>query len=51
MRGVNGALFPTGAFVPEFHIQCRFENDPIADELPHFKGLPIEFGGSGELME
>jgi hypothetical protein len=51
VRGVNGALFPEGAFVPEFHIQCKFAKNPITDELPHFKSFPTRFGGSGELME
>jgi len=51
VRGVNGALFPEGAFLPEFHMQCEFAKGPIRDELPHFKGLPPRFGGSGELMQ
>lgn len=51
VRGVNGALFPEGAFVPEFHIQCKFAKNPIVDELSHFMSFPAKFGGSGELME
>lgn len=51
VRGVNGALFPVGAFLPEFHMQCKFSKDAIMDELPHFKSLPPRFGGSGELMQ
>jgi hypothetical protein len=51
LRGINGALFPKGTFVPAFHIQCKFAKHPINDELPHFKGLPPQFGGSGELMQ
>jgi hypothetical protein len=51
IRGVNGALFPEGAFRPEFHMQCKFAKDPIKDGLPHFKSLPPQFGGSGELMQ
>ena len=51
VRGVNGALFPEGAFVPEFHIQCKFAKNPIMDDLPHFESLPSRFGGSGELMK
>ena len=50
VRGVNGALFPEGGFTPGFHMQCRFAKGPLADDLPHFKGLPSRFGGSGELM-
>jgi len=51
VRGVNGALFPEGAFAPEFHIQCQFSKKPIMDGLLHFRGLPTKFGGCGELME
>jgi hypothetical protein len=51
VRGVNGALFPEGAFRAEFHMQCRFAKDPVRDDLPHFKSLPSRFGGSGELMQ
>ena len=51
VRGVNGALFPEGNFAPEFHIQCKYAKNPIADELPHFKTLPAQFGGSGEVMK
>jgi hypothetical protein len=51
LRGVNGALFSDGSFVPEFHIQCSFSQKPIADDLPHFKSLPAKFGGTGELMQ
>lgn len=51
MRGVNGALFPAGAFAPEFHIQCRFAKNRIMDNLPHYESFPTRFGGSGELME
>jgi hypothetical protein len=47
----NGALFPEGGFTPEFHMQCRFAKSPVEDDLPHFKGLPSRFGGSGELMQ
>jgi hypothetical protein len=49
-RGVNGAVFPEGAFVPAFHVHCRFAAAPIMDNRPHFKDLPIRMGGSGELM-
>jgi hypothetical protein len=49
-RGVNGAVFPAGAFAPGFHVQCRFAANPVADELPHFKDLPVRMGGSGELI-
>lgn len=51
VRGLNGELLPSGKFKPQFHLQCGFASQPIVDDLPHFKGLPSEFGGSGELME
>jgi hypothetical protein len=50
-RGVNGALFPNGVFVPAFHMQCRFAQHPIGDELPHYKSLAPQFGGSDERMQ
>jgi hypothetical protein len=46
VRGVNGALFAPGAFVPQFHMQCKFASEPIQDDLPHFQGLPPGWGGS-----
>ncbi|HTE43511.1 MAG TPA: GFA family protein [Steroidobacteraceae bacterium] len=51
VRGVNAALLPQGMFKPAFHLQCKFEALPIADSLPHFKGIPAAFGGSDELMQ
>ena len=51
VRGVNADLLAPGMFNPEFHIQCRFAAAPVADDLPHYKGLPARFGGSDELMQ
>ncbi|MEO8153879.1 MAG: GFA family protein [Rhizobacter sp.] len=51
VRGVNGGLFHAGAFIPEFHVQCRFSALPIEDELPHYKGNPARFYGSDEQMQ
>jgi hypothetical protein len=50
VRGVSATLLPQGEFKPQFHLQCQFAAHPINDSLPHFKHLPPEFGGSGELM-
>lgn len=51
LRGVNGYLLPPGTFEPRYHMQCRFAVRPIVDPLPHYRGLPAEFGGSDELVE
>jgi hypothetical protein len=51
VRGVNAHLLPAGTFHPEFHLQCRYAASPIADDLPHFKGIPARFNGSDELMQ
>jgi hypothetical protein len=50
LRGVNGDLLPSGLFMPEFHMQCRYASTPIGDALPHYKGVPARFKGSDELM-
>lgn len=50
VRGLNAELLPAGQFNPQFHLQCQFAARPIQDGLPHFRSLPSEFGGSGELM-
>ena len=49
-RGVNGDLLPDGGFHPEFHVQCRYAPVPIVDDLPHYKDMPSQFRGSGELL-
>jgi hypothetical protein len=36
---------------PEFHSQCGYAAAPVRDELPHYKGTPVRFGGSDQLME
>lgn len=51
VRGLNAELLPKRNFNPQFHLQCALVPHPIADDLPHFKGLPSEFGGTGELMK
>jgi len=50
VRGVNGHLFLNGAYIPEFHVQCKYSL-PIDDDLPHYKGNPARFYGSDEQMQ
>jgi hypothetical protein len=50
MRSVNAYLLPSGAFRPQFHVQCQHAVSPIADELPHYKGFPAAFGGREEFV-
>ena len=51
VRGVNAELLSETQFNPQFHLNCQFAPKPITDALPHFKSLPTEFGGTGELMQ
>ena len=46
--GIKANLLPTGVFKPTFHENCRYAVVPVADELPHYKGYPAEFGGTDE---
>jgi hypothetical protein len=64
-KGVSGALFATGdvvaegkvtssvlpeALLPQFHVFYADRVRDVDDKLPHFKDLPKDFGGSGELI-
>jgi hypothetical protein len=49
-RSVSGFLLPKSEFKPQFHVQCQRAILPIIDNLPHYKGFPPEFGGTGELV-
>jgi hypothetical protein len=51
LRGVNGFLLPQAAFVPQFHVNCRFAVRPVQDDLPHFTRMPAWFGGSDEKVD
>lgn len=51
LRGVNGYLLPTGAFKPQFHVQCQFAVRPVTDDLPHYKSMPPQFRGSEERVD
>ena len=46
--GLNGYLLPKGAFNPEFHMHCGFAEQPVVDDLPHYRARPPQFGGSDE---
>ena len=46
--GIKANLLPTGVFKPTFHENCRYAVVPVADELPHYKGYPTEFGGTDD---
>jgi hypothetical protein len=43
--GIRGDRLPPGTFRPAFHIHCRHAHLPVKDALPHYAGLPPEFGG------
>jgi hypothetical protein len=46
--GVKGNLLPKGVFKPAFHIHCGNAVLPVADALPHYAGVPAQFGGTDE---
>ena len=45
---VFAAILPTLVFQPEMHVHCGESVLSVKDDLPKFKDLPSEFGGSGE---
>jgi len=48
--GIKANLFPSGTFKPAFHEQCQYAVLPVEDDLPHYKGSPVAFGGTGETV-
>ena len=48
--GIKANLLPTGVFKPTFHEHCRYAVVPVADQLQHYKGYPVEFGGTDETV-
>ncbi|MBX3620496.1 MAG: GFA family protein [Rhizobacter sp.] len=50
VRGVSGFLLPPEAFAPRFHIRCEEPVVEVNDRLPHYKGLPESFGGTGDTV-
>lgn len=49
--GVRADLLPAETFRPEFHIHCRQALQPVTDELPHYKSVPPQFGGTAEQVD
>lgn len=49
--GISGNRLPAGMLKPEFHIQCRYAQRPVVDDLPHYASLPEMFGGEGQLVD
>jgi len=48
---VKSELLPAAMHKPEFHMQCRYARLPVKDGLPHYRGIPVRFGGSDELVD
>jgi hypothetical protein len=46
--GIRAERLPPGLFQPSFHIHCRHARLPVQDALPHYAGLPPEFGGDDQ---
>ena len=51
LRGINGYLLPAGQFRAAFHMNCKFAVAPVKDGLPHYKSRPVQFGGTGEMVD
>jgi hypothetical protein len=49
-RGVNAGNLPAGAFKPQMHLHCDYAVAAISDGLPHYRNIPVEYGGSGEVV-
>lgn len=49
--GINAFRLPDGGFEPKFHIHCGEAVLPIGDDLPHFRKLPPQFGGTNEQVD
>jgi hypothetical protein len=48
-KGIKSSLLPED-LMPKFHVFYEDRVRDVDDKLPHFKDLPKEFGGSGELV-
>jgi len=48
---VFSATIPTLQFAPTLHVNYAETVLPIRDGLPKFRDFPVEFGGSGELID
>jgi hypothetical protein len=47
---IKANLLHAGDFKPAFHEQCQYALLPVKDDLPHYKGVPPEFGGTDEMV-
>lgn len=50
-RGVNAGNFPAERFSPSMHLNCKFAVAGVTDSLAHFRDVPEEFEGTGELVD
>ena len=48
---VKANLLPAAMRKAEFHMQCRYAMLPVKDGLPHYRGVPVIFGGNDELVD
>jgi hypothetical protein len=48
---IYAATIPDFPFDPDVHVYYRESVLPIKDGLPKFRDLPMEMGGSGEMMD
>lgn len=48
ITAVKANLFAPGTFKPAFHMQCRYAVLPVIDDLPHYRSLPPQLGGTDE---
>jgi hypothetical protein len=51
LRSLNARLMRRELFDPQCHIQCQHALAPVSDGLPHFKGFPLSFGGSDDVVD
>ena len=49
--GIRADRLSPGTFQPQFHIHSRHARMPVQDSLPHYAGLPPEFGGDDERVK
>ena len=48
---VKGELLPRAMWRPEFHMQCGYAVLPVKDDLPHYRGIPVCFGGDDAVTD
>jgi hypothetical protein len=47
---VYAAILPTLNFEPKLHVHCKASVISVKDDLPKYVDLPVDFGGSGEMV-